>query len=155
MTTHIRMKARNGLRYLGLLVLLVLALPAWAAQLVSVKGQVLNMRNGPGQQHEVLWQLHHGYPMKVIGQKGRWLRVRDFENDTGWVARHLTSRTPHHVVKSKVANIRKGAGLQHRVVDQAVYGEVLRTLGKRSGWVKVEQEDGTRGWVSAKLLWGW
>lgn len=125
--------------------------------MVSVRNKV-NMRAGPGTQHATLWQLGQGFPLKVIGHNGQWLQVRDFENDTGWVIRSLTSeRAPYHIVKSGVANVRSGPGLQHRVLGQAQYGEVLRTLARQSTstWVRVEKENGVRGWVSQPLLWGW
>ncbi len=140
---------------------LAMTVAAWptgaqASDMVSVRHKVLNMRAGPGTQHATLWQLGQGFPLQVVGRKGQWLQVRDFENDTGWVARSLTSgRAPHHIVKSGVANVRSGPGLQHRVLGQAQYGEVLRTLARQPSWVRVEKENGLRGWVSRPLLWGW
>lgn len=141
----------------GLLLALGLSFgPAAQAQtMVSVAGSTVNMRAGPGTHTEVLWSLGKGYPLKVVGRQGRWLHVVDFENDRGWVARSLTGRTPHHMVKAEKANIRRGPGLRHRVVAQASYGELLRTREKRQDWVRVEREDGRTGWVARRLLWGW
>jgi len=123
--------------------------------MVSVKGNVLNMRSGPGTQTEVLWELKKGYPLQVVNRKGNWLQVRDFENDRGWVARALTGSTPHHVVKARTANVRQGPGTQHRIVGKAEYGELLRTREKRSDWVRVERDNGKTGWIAKRLLWGW
>ena len=129
---------------------------ALAQRMVSVDRPEINMRDGPGTQHTALWSLVRGYPLEVLGRKGDWYRVRDFERDTGWVYRPLTSaKKPHHIVKSKVANIRSGPGTRYRVRGKAVYGEVLPTLEKRSGWVKIRQEGGLVGWISGTLLWGW
>lgn len=129
---------------------------AGAAQsMVSVKSSTLNMRSGPGTNHPVIWQIDRGYPLRVIGRKGSWLKVRDFENDLGWVARSLTGKTPHHIVKSKTANIRSGPGTNYRIVGKADYGDLLRTLEKRGQWVKVKRVSGGKGWVSKNLLWGW
>ena len=128
---------------------------AQAAEMVSVRSRVLNMRSGPGQNHDVQWQLRKGYPLQVIGRQGNWLKIRDFEDDTGWVSRSLTSRLAHHIVQSRVANVRSGPGTRYRVTGKAIYGEVLRTLEKRPSWVRVERENGAKGWVSRSLLWGW
>ena len=136
----------------------LLALGAGVAQaqsMVSVQGSTLNMREGPGTNTAVLWELKKGYPLAVTRRKGNWLQVRDFEGDTGWVARSLTGRTPHHIVKSKVANIRSGPGTKHRIVGKAEYGELLRTREKRAGWVRVERQEGVGGWIAKQLLWGW
>ncbi len=132
---------------------LVMAQPA--QQMVSVKGNTLNMRSGPGTNTEVLWELQRGYPLQVVQRKNRWVQVRDFEGDTGWVAASLTGRTPHHIVKVNNSNLRKGLGTQHRIVGKANYGELLRTKEKRGSWVRVERPSGDIGWISKKLLWGW
>ncbi|MDP1781151.1 MAG: SH3 domain-containing protein [Hydrogenophaga sp.] len=125
-----------------------------AQSMVSVKGSTLNMRKGPGTHTAVLWELKQGYPLQITERKGSWLRVRDFEGDTGWVARSLTGNTPHHVVKSKVANLRAGPGTQHRIVGRLEYGELLRTREKRADWVRVERSEGVSGWIAKRLLWG-
>ena len=65
--------------------LLALAVPlAHAQSMVSVARERINMRAGAGTQHEVLWMLSRGYPLKVIGRAGAWLRVSDFEGDKGF-----------------------------------------------------------------------
>ena len=81
--------------------------------------------------------------------------MRDFEGDRGWVARSLTGNAPHHVVKSKVANVRSSPSTQARIVGKAEYGELLRTREKRAGWVRVERTEGPGGWIAKQLLWGW
>ena len=128
---------------------------ASAAEMASVRSRIINMRSGPDTHYETQWKLPRGFPLKVIERQGDWLKVRDFENDTGWVARHLTGRAPHHTVKARVANVRSGPSTRSRVVGKATYGEVLRTLDKRPSWVRVERENGSAGWVSRSLLWGW
>lgn len=126
-----------------------------AQKMVSVLGPTANMRAGPGTSADVQWTLESGYPLQVIGRRGTWLKVRDFEGDQGWVARRLTGPTPHYVVKSPRANLRSGPGSQYRLVGQASRGEVFRTVEKRSSWVRVAGEDGRKGWVALRLLWGW
>lgn len=128
---------------------------ALAQSMVSVKGQTLNMREGPSTRHPVLWSLSRGYPLQVVKRQGNWLQVKDFEGDGGWVARSLTSGTPHHVVKVTKANLRSGPGTRHRLVGTMEYGETLRTLQKQGEWVKVRHEALGQGWVSRKLVWGW
>ncbi|RPH62735.1 MAG: peptide-binding protein [Burkholderiales bacterium] len=149
----------TGIRRLqGLLfaLLLLLLIPAvQAREMVSVARDEINMRSGPGTGHAITWQLSRGYPLQVVGRKGQWLRVRDFENDEGWVFRSLTNKTPHYVVRSKIVNIRSAPGTHGRIVGKAGYGEVLRTLARRGDWVRIRQESGATGWVARRLLWGW
>lgn len=128
---------------------------AHARQMVSVDRAEINMRTGPGTGHESLWLLSRGYPLAVLGRKGKWLHVRDFENDEGWIYRPLTDRTPHFVVKAKTANIRSGPSTRNRIVGKASYGDVLRTLAHRGDWAKIRDAEGLVGWVARRLLWGW
>lgn len=144
-------------RSIGLLAaLFALAVPhAVAQQMVSVSGEEVNLRSGPGTQHPADWILGRGYPLKVVGRRGSWLEVRDFENDKGWILRRLTSSTPYHIVKVKVANMRSQPTMSGRIIGKLVYGDTLRTLERKSGWVMVQRNGGLRGWVARRLLWGW
>jgi SH3-like domain-containing protein len=124
-------------------------------QMVSVAVKTLNMRTGPGQRYETHWTVSKGYPFRVIGRKGDWLRVSDFENDKAWIYRPMTNKTPHHVVKAKVAVLRKSPNARSPIVKRAGYGDVLRTHERRGDWVKVTHEGGGTGWVARRLVWGW
>lgn len=156
MTHTSRSRRSLMLLLLGATLATTVSTQALAQTMVSVKGSTVNMRSGPSTQNPILWELRQGYPLRVLRRQGNWLEVSDFENDKGWVARSLVGAAPHHVVKSRTANIRRGPGTQHAVVGQADYGDVLRTREKREGWVRVEHTaNGTSGWISSRLLWGW
>jgi len=148
-------RKRKTLVFVVLLAFLVGTASASWARMVSVNRPKINMRSGPGTKYAVLWELGKGYPLKVIASQGKWLKVVDFENDTGWVYAPLVGRTPHLVVKKKVVNIRSGPSTRYRIIGKAKYGVVLRTVKRAKGWVKVRHENGLTGWVKRDLLWGW
>lgn len=154
--SHPPLIARTLASVAAALVLLTAGVAAQAREMVAVDRDDIHLREGAGTRYRALWLLGRGYPLEVLGRKGSWLRVRDFENDEGWVYQPLTTaRKPHHVVKSDVANIRGGPGLGHRVLGKAAQGETLETLERRGDWVKVRQDGGRVGWVARRLLWGW
>lgn len=128
---------------------------AMAQNMVSVRGSTLNMRSGPGTHNDILWELKKGYPLQVVRRQNKWLQVKDFEGDSGWVFSSLTSSTPHHIVKRPTANVRSGPGTNYRIVGKAAYGEVVRTREKRGRWVRVERSGAPNGWIAKGLLWGW
>lgn len=128
---------------------------AQALTLVSVNGNNVNMRSGPGEKFAVLWELGTGFPLKVLDEQGDWYKVEDFEGDVGWIYKTLVSREPHLIVKRRRINMRSGPGDGYRVVGKANYGVVFKTLKSKEGWVKVKHENGLTGWVSRSLLWGW
>jgi SH3-like domain-containing protein len=141
--------------YLLPALLLLAGLPAAAQQMVSVAANEVNMRSGPGRDHPVDWRLDRGYPLKVIDTQGSWLKVIDFEDDEGWVHRPLTSKTPHHVVKVKTADMHSAPSAKSRIVSKLAYGAVLKTLRRSGDWVKLQRKSGVSGWVARRLLWGW
>lgn len=144
--------------FFPILAALLLLVPASFAQakMVSVDADMINLRSGPGSKYKVLWELGRGYPLKIIGSKGNWYRVVDFENDKGWVYKKLVGRTAHLVVKKRAVNLRSGPSTNYKIVRQAKRGVVLRTLERRSGWVKVRHdEENVEGWIKRDLLWGW
>ncbi|MBS0453552.1 MAG: SH3 domain-containing protein [Proteobacteria bacterium] len=131
--------------------------PAMAAtpRMVSAAVQDLSLRNGPGNKYDARWTVMKGYPLKVLAARGKWLQVSDFENDRAWVYRPMTNATPHHVVKAKVANLRRAPTTKSALVTRMEYGDVLRTLSRRGDWVQVRTTSGRTGWVSSRLVWGW
>lgn len=125
------------------------------AKMVSVAGDKLNLRSGPGTKYPVQWEYGKGFPLMVKATKGSWYKVVDFENDTGWVYRKLVTNKPHLIVKEKIVNIRKGPGEKYKLIGKAKYGVVLKTLSQQSGWAKVQHISGLQGWIKRDLLWGW
>ncbi|MFO7606631.1 MAG: SH3 domain-containing protein [Desulfurivibrionaceae bacterium] len=128
---------------------------AEAISLVSVDGENVNMRSGPGSNYSVLWELGRGFPLKVLDRKGGWVKVEDFEGDSGWIYGKLVAKNPHLIVKKRRVNVRSGPGRQFRLVGKANYGVVFKTVKTSNGWVQVKHENGLTGWVKRDLLWGW
>lgn len=128
---------------------------AQARDFVSIKGNVVNVREKPTTRSDTLWELARGYPLKVRERRGKWLRVGDYEATLGWVFAPLTTSAPHRVVTSRSANLREKPGTQHRVVGKLEQHEIVRTLGQQGTWARVQREGGQTGWVAKRLTWGW
>lgn len=149
-----------GTLLLALLLAWSVCSQAVALTMVSVTGEKVNLRKGPSTRYPIIWELGKGFPLKVIGSRGKWYKVSDFENDVGWIYKSLVSRKPHLIVKvnrndkGKI-NIRSGPGTRYKVVGKAEYGVVFETLKRGNGWVKVRHETGLTGWIKRSLLWGW
>ena len=131
-------------------ILLAIAGPAAGIEMVSITGDDVNMRSGPGTNYRVMWELGDGYPLIVLKRKDNWYRVRDFEGTIGWVHKDVADRTPHMIVKvhknsRKRINVRSGPGTKYRIVAKAYYGVVFKTLQQKNGWVNVEHEKGVTG----------
>lgn len=142
-----------------ILFILIFSATAALAKMVSVVGDNVNLRSGPGTKYSVKWKYGSGFPLKVVQEKEGWLKVEDFEGDTGWLYQKLTARTGHMIVKvhkneNKKVNIRSGPGTKYKVVGKAYYGVVFKTIKQQNGWAQVKHDSGLEGWIKRSLLWG-
>jgi SH3-like domain-containing protein len=124
------------------------------AEMAAVSRDNVSMRSAPGMKEKVLWKLGQGFPVKVLKHSGKWLQVRDFEGESGWIPQSVVSKEGHMVVKTrKKISLRSSPNVNSSIVAKASYGVVLKTLERKKGWVKVGQ-NGLTGWVREDLLWG-
>jgi SH3-like domain-containing protein len=126
---------------------------------LSVKSEKLYLRSGPGRNYKAEWEYDKGFPLKVLSIKKHWIKVEDFENDTGWVPSKKLQNKPAVVVKAnkknkESINIRTGPGLKFKVIGKAFYGVVFEKLGEKKGWTKVRHDSGLIGWIKSTFLWG-
>jgi SH3 domain protein len=60
---------------------------------------ILTLREGPGNEYEVIRTLRTGTPIEVLEEGERYLRVRTEEGEEGWVAKqYITSDTPKPLI---------------------------------------------------------
>ncbi len=125
-----------------------------AQQVVSVTKDGVNVRTGPGTEFPVYMELFQGYPLKVLEKKGDWLKVTDFENDTGWIYSPLVSPGTTVIVNAKkTINMRSKPNTKAQIVATVDRGVVLQKLSTQGKWVNVRHNKGTTGWIYAPLLW--
>lgn len=130
------------------------------AQMLSVKGNNVNLRSGPARSTSTHWEYDNGVPLQVMKKKGDWVQVTDFEGDTGWIHQKLLCAAPHFIVtgnkkdRTKSINIRQKPSTSASIVARAKYGVVFETLATKNGWTQVRHSEGVEGWVSNSLLWG-
>ena len=130
------------------------------AEMLSVSGDKVNLRSGPGKKYIIKWEYGKGFPLVVLKKKGKWVKVKDFEGDSGWIYKSLLIDKPRMIVKAnrnqeKSINIRKSPGTTKRIIGKAYYGVVFATIEQKSGWVKIKHDTGLEGWIKRSLLWGY
>ena len=130
------------------------------AEMMSIKGDKVNLRTGPGIKYKVKWEYGNGFPLLILKKKGRWAQVKDFEGDIGWIYRKFLIDKPMMIVKvnknrKNKINIRNKPGTDGKIIGKAYYGVVFSTLQAKKGWVEVRHESGLQGWIKRSLLWGY
>lgn len=127
---------------------------ASAAEYVSVKGDNVNVRTGAGTNYEVSMELFEGYPLKVISTQGEWLKIVDFENDSGWIHQSLVNDGNTVIIAgNKNVNMRAEPSTQSTVVATVDRGVVMTKLETQGKWLKLKHSTGLIGWIYKPLLW--
>ena len=133
---------------------MLLTASASAANFVSIKGDNINVRTGPGTNYQVSMELFDGYPLKVLATQGHWLKISDFENDSGWVHDSLVVKNNTVIVNgTKSVNMRAEPSTKSSVIATVDRGVVLARLETRGKWLKLKHSSGLIGWIYKPLLW--
>ena len=125
-----------------------------AASYVSVKGENVNVRTGPSTDKPVSMELFKGYPLQVLSSQGEWLKVTDFEKDSGWIHKSLVVDGNTVIVNgTKSVNMRSEPSTKSSIIANVDRGVVLTKVEARGKWLKVKHSSGLVGWIYKPLLW--
>jgi uncharacterized protein YgiM (DUF1202 family) len=129
----------------------------------------IQLHRRPGEAAPVVGHADEGDELEVLGNQGRWLRVRNGKQ-VGWVARtqvaeskpadprnrtersgfsgkHVDDAVKVTVVIDKVRGFDDPRRKDKHVLD-LVRGEVVTVIGRGyDGWLLVQQDDDTVGWI--------
>lgn len=121
---------------------------------VSVLKDGANVRTGPDLNDPVAMELFQGYPLKVVEKKGDWLKVSDFDDDTGWINNKMVGPGNTVIVDAQgTINMRSEPKESGVVIANIEHGVVLTKISSKGDWVQVKHTKGTEGWINKKLLW--
>lgn len=140
------------------------ATPAW------IKEDVVNVRSGPGTNHEKRGQLHRGDKVYIVGRDGDWRKCRT-PGGHGWMRRDLLETDPAagqrlaasggsdgsgatakaYVTGSRV-HLRKGPGTSYDIKAKLVEGQTLYVTDTRGDWCRARVHGGDEGWIAARLI---
>ncbi|MEJ1295348.1 SH3 domain-containing protein [Latilactobacillus sakei] len=74
-------------------------------QQITIKANVVNVRQGPGLSYDTMGQASKGEVMNVISQKNNWYQVRLSGDKIGWVASWLVNNTEVSATSNRVATV--------------------------------------------------
>jgi SH3-like domain-containing protein len=146
---------------LSLLIFIFLLISTSAyCKMLTVKNEKVPLMSGPAKSFQIKCEYDKGFPIKVTSTKGKWVKIEDFENDSGWIYRDFLIDHPSVIVKANrntenKINLRSGPGESYKIIGQAFYGVVFEKIEQKNGWVKIRHDSGLTGWVKGLFLWGY
>ncbi|MCF6247353.1 MAG: SH3 domain-containing protein, partial [Desulfobacula sp.] len=102
---------------------------------------------------DILWQVERYHPFLIIEKKGKWVKIKDFENDVAWIHKSLLGNQKSVITIKDKCNIRSKPTTKSRVLFTAERGVPFRFLKKEGNWIKIQHSDGDVGWIFKKLVW--
>ena len=121
---------------------------------VSLKVKEANARRGPSLSHKIDWiYKRQNMPLEIYAEYENWRRVRDFEGLGGWVHYTLLSGIRYVLVKNELLEMRLLPSIDAQVIAKVPQHNIA-TLDKcNKDWCRII-DDGYKGWVPKKEIWG-
>jgi cell wall-associated NlpC family hydrolase len=134
-----------------------------------VTAETANVRHGPSSESKAKFQLKQGTKVQVAAVSGHWCKIRTASGNYGWLAGWLIKFVPPGQtitateagekvevnvgwVARPTVNLRSGPGTDTEAIGEASLGTRIIIIGKNADWYKVALEDGSIGWMSARLV---
>ena len=120
----------------------------------STKFNEVNVRNGPGLNHLLLYKiLVKGYPLKEISEFENWKKVQDFSGRIGWISKSQLSRQRYVITILPGRYLYKFPKNNSKKIATVKKESLLKVIKENEGWLLAES-DGVKGWITKNAVWG-
>ena len=121
---------------------------------LSLKNNEVNLRLGPSFEHPIklIYKKKH-LPVIILDRSETWRKVKDFENNTGWV--HISQLTK----KKSAINIKsfsilyKKPTIYSQPLAKLEVGRLVLIKKCKKKWCKITSGK-FNGWIYKSFLWG-
>lgn len=56
---------------------------------VITRTDLVNIRSGPGTQHDIIFKAERGVPFRVLKRQDDWIHIRSADGDEGWIHKKM------------------------------------------------------------------
>lgn len=143
------------MRRAALIAAILFAAAANAAEYRSVGQDAAVLYDAPSEAATPLYVASRNYPLEVIVNLEAWVKVRDQTGALSWIEKSALSDKHMVVVVVPAAQVHVRPDDASPVAFVAVQNVALELLEVvPGGWLHVQHEDGSNGYVRAALVWG-
>lgn len=143
------------MRTLLLLLGLIGAPLAAAADFRSVGEDAVVLYDAPSRAATPMWVVSRDYPLEVIVNLEAWAKVRDHMGTLSWVEKRQLSDKRTVLVTTPTAEVRRRPEEQAPLAFVVAQNVALELLGTApGGWLRVRHADGADGYLRATQVWG-
>ena len=125
-----------------------------SAEIRSLKNNKVNVRLGPSKTYPVKFIYKNKYlPVLIIDEHYNWRKIKDYENDLGWVHISQLSRTRSTVTTKNNQVIFSSPTIFSKPKAKLEIYQVLIINECIKNWCKVKNSK-INGWIKKNYLWG-
>ena len=123
---------------------------------VSIRANQANIRHGPGQKYPVIFQFRkRSLPIEIIAEYGLWRKVRDKNNNIGWIHTALLRGQRYAITTTQKYAIPLRHKSSKNSIIEAYLAQnlIVRLKTCNVSWCYVVARN-QKGWIRRSTLWG-
>lgn len=152
---------KNNKQYLIILVLffsILFFLPRSFAneskKFLSLKNTEVNLRQGPSFEYPIKFIYQKKYlPVEVLDKSETWRKIKDFENNSGWIHISQLSKKKTAICKKNNSVLYKKPTIFSKPIAKLEIGRLVLIKKCNEKWCKITSGN-FNGWIYKNSLWG-
>ena len=121
---------------------------------LSLKKNEVNLRQGPSLEYPIKLIYKKKYlPVIILDKSGPFRKIKDFENNTGWIHTVLLSKKKSAINMKNNSILFKKPTIYSKPLARLESGRLLLINKCNLKWCKITSGD-FNGWIDKKYLWG-
>ena len=121
---------------------------------LSLKNNEVNLRQGPSFEYPIKFIYKKKFlPIEVLDKSETWIKIKDFENNSGWIHISQVSKKKSAINKKNNSVIYKKPTIFSKPIAKLEIGRLVLIKKCKEEWCKIAS-GGFSGWVFKDSLWG-
>ena len=121
---------------------------------LSLKKNEVNLRQGPSLEYPIKLIYKKKYlPVMILDKSGPFRKIKDFENNTGWIHVALLSKKKSAINIKNNSILFKKPTIYSKPIARLESGRLLLVSKCDLKWCKITSGD-FKGWIDKNYLWG-
>ena len=121
---------------------------------LSLKKDEVNLRQGPSFEYPIKLIYKKKYlPVIILDKSGPWKKIKDFENNIGWIHTILLSKKKSAINIKNNSVLYKKPTIFSKPIAKLETGRLMLIKKCKVKWCKITSGD-YGGWILKNTLWG-
>ena len=121
---------------------------------LSLKNREVNLRQGPSFEYPIKFTYQKKYlPVIIIDKSENWRKIKDFENNSGWIHVSQLSKRKSGINIKKNSILYKKSTIYSKPMAILENGRLVIIKKCKPKWCKIKTGN-YKGWILKNYLWG-